>query len=496
MHIWPSLLQSMAQTFRTDTASSLELQIGEVIRATLLEMVNDHTALLQVKGQTIRAQVETPLSKGSTLSLVVAGLSDSGQLEMKLLPAPGGKQSVDKTGSGNALPTDDSLSDRLLPVDSLLRNLGVKDTPVARMIVHELLSRRQSVSAPLVKLMETTVEREVRAQSPQQASTSNALTAEASKRETERIQNATIAVLVQMVKREIPISPASFQAVKTLWNGPPLQRLLTDRESPAAESAASSSQLTAPVSSPPRLSFSGHVLPLEQLRELPAAERGAVVQSIVNRLGLDHEARLIRLQQAVTEHIPPNNGTSESVNDSLKAKLLSAAQMLETGTAGNTPETAVNQALNHLTGQQLMNAANEHGQQFVYQFLSLPVELDRQSADAKIHLLTRKKNGKQLDPYNCFLYFHLNLPTVGELGIHVHVVEKLVSLRFLLLEDRADVWEEPDLSLLRQGLQLAGYHLGTVRTDSVSTDILQNEKMDPFAQLPISVSSGNFDLRV
>lgn len=519
MHIWPSLIQSMAQTFRTDTGSSLELQIGEVVRATLLEMVNDHTALLQVKGQTIRAQVESPLAKGSALSLVVAGLLDSGQLELKLLPATGSKSSVHKAGIGQSLQTVDflperslpgsSLTDRsltggTLPTDSLIRNLGLKDTPIVRLIVNELLLLGLSVSASHVQLIDRTVEREVRMHSAQLASESGAMTAEASRREADRVQKATVELLVQMVKREIPISPASLQAVKALWNGPPLHSLLTDQGLLSSESVGlrsttddgAVSRSAALDTSTLRPTSAGYVLQLEQLQGMPAPERGAVLQAIVHRLGLDHEARLTGLLQKAAEHATPVNGALEPVNDSLKAQLLSAVQMLETGTSGNSLERAVHQALNHLTGQQLMNAANESEKQFAYQFFSLPVAVGRQSADAKIHLLTRKKNGRQLDPFNCFLYFHLNLPTLGELGIHVHVVEKMVSLRFLLLEESMIEWEEPDLSVLRQGLQQAGYLLGVVRTDSVSTDTLQNEKMDPFSQLPIVVSRGNFDLRV
>lgn len=521
MNIWPALLQSLTQGFRAEPQpNQLELRIGEVVRATLLEILDDHTALLQVKGQTLRAQIETPLPRGASFSLVVMGQLDNGQMEMKWIQPPNGSTSpISHPTVGTGLQQSNlSAAETPLSVERLVHNLGVKDTPLTRMIVNHLLNAGQSVTASLVKTIEPIVDQEIQTHLSQISSGSGKLSAEQIKSETEKIQRATIDLMVQMVKKEIPVLPATYRAMKTLWEGPPLQKILADmRVAGRGESAFAQPAPQQPTQPPsqsdgifsgqettggehaaairqrgPRLpDFSNVVLQLEQLGNVPAEERAEIVRAVVNRLGLSYEAHMERLLSTIQpDPLPPF--------DTLKTGLLSVLHGSGSGTGmlSELNPHAAEQALHHLVGQQLMHAAKDYGNLFAYQFVSLPVTVDRQTADAKVHLLTRKKNGKQLDPYNCFLYFHLAMPTLGQLGIQVHVVEKLVSLRFLFEQGINFDLQDSEWSVLRQGLSRAGYHLGTVRMDNVSHEAIGFDGMDPFSHLPIAVSSGNFDLKV
>lgn len=514
MNIWPSLIHSLTQTFRGETLpKQLELQIGEVVRATLIEMVDDHSALIQIKGQTLLAQVETRLPKGATIPLVIIGQSASGQLEMKRLPT---EQAVKAAMSGTAAVNTDlqagvSTAGQQLPVESLIRSLGLKETPVSQMAVNSLLAAQRSVSANLIKLIESIVEQETQTHLAQLTQSADRLTPEQIKAETNNVQKAAIELLVQMVKKDIPIQHATYLAMKTLWNGPPLQKILADIGSPTSGELnplqAKSPTLENPSINPlfvarepfPAVrdhysqfpNFYGYALQLDQLHSVSIEERGLLVQTAAKRLGLAYEVQLERVMQTVQPD-------ATALSDNLKARLLTVLQ----GANGTAPISsdvnlqAVEQALLHLTGQQLMHTAKDYGNLFAYQFLSLPLTVGQQVADAKIHLLTRKLNGKLLDPYNCYLYFHLTMPSLGELGIHVHVVEKMVSLMFMVRDGVTLELEDEDLSILRQGVQAAGYHLGTVRLEYVPEDVARKERIDPFSQLPIAVTNGNFDWKV
>lgn len=550
MNIWPSLLQVLSQSFRIEKdPKQLELHVGEVVRATLLEMLDDGSAMLQVKGQTLRAQLETQLPKGASVSLVVIGPMENGALELKLLKSDDIIANVTQSQTKDAQKTLETTS---AAIDRLLRNLGLKESPLLKMIVENLVTAKLSVSEQLVRTMESLVEQAVKQTNLPEASSSTPKISSSTPQVTvkdhfqqqsaENVQKAAVQVLTLMVRKQIPLSPAAFQAMNTLWNGPSLSELLLSLQKlpgqeavtpelnqpvtqPAVQSdlkaiqqleqsasalqqsnkpTAAKQQLekmiaveqqsvksTAPMRQTGKatLDSSGlnlvtYTLQLDQLEATEGIKRATVIQDAANRLGLTHEHHL--------ELLLNKSGSATLPADTLKPQLLA----LHEAKLGNQQDPAVTTvksaelALHNLIGQQLMHAGQENTSPFSYQFMALPMIMGQQTADAKIHFLTRKQ-GKSLDPFNCYLYFCLTMPVIGELGIHVQVVEKSVSLRFILSDSRQLEIDDNELQLLRQGLQQAGYYLASVRTENAAVD-----SADPFSFFPITVTSGMLDLKI
>ncbi|GAX91425.1 hypothetical protein [Effusibacillus lacus] len=579
MNIWPSLLKALGQTVRSDTVlKGLDLRAGELVQATLLEMLDEHAATLQIKGHVVQARLETQLPKGTVVPLLVVGPMENGLLELKISPFAAeisGGESNPSNPKGTALERTQSL-----PFDRLLKNLDLPDTPLTRQVVSRLLTAGQSVTSSLVQSIETLykqVEQEANGDAeavnqprPQTGSSIISQQKTAPDKGTPPANDSrmvqVLETIVRMAVKNLPLTPSAYKAVDALWNGPSLGELLsgmetgdgvmnlsvngrenanksgllltgnitasdtdTPTEPPAhpltqplagnpagkAPAALDNTQLSRPESpsgakadSPlssklenpvpvrsgepvavkgeaavkgnqetpnPKTPVEAVTLKLNELAALPTKDRGAVLQEAVNRLGLQHEAQIGQLQKAGPEAVS---------SDTLKSFLLAQLQA--------HPESQLaERAFQHLAGQQLMHSVRDDTGVFYYHYFSLPVQSGQQTADAKIHLLTRKKSGKLLDPYNCFLYFHLTMPSLGEFGLHVQIVERLVSLRFVLAADDQFEVGDRDLSVLREGLQQAGYQLGTVRKETGKTDAVS-----PFAHLPMLVSAGTLDLKV
>ncbi|WP_018132589.1 hypothetical protein [Effusibacillus pohliae] len=559
MNIRLSLLQISGQTLRADpTRPGLQLAIGELVHATLVEMADDRSAILQIRGETVRAQLQTPLPKGAIVPLVVIGQTDNGMWELKVSPFA-------KDGlSGNAAPEllQQAASSEAGPqsLSRLLQNLGLRNTPLTRQIVSRLLNGGQSVTPVLVQTIEALLEQAAEGV-PQRALTTGQ-SAGSTMQEAANSQRLaqSLDVLVEMARRNIPLTAATFQAVKALWNGPSLSELLTeasvweslsgDHSSPAtrhplpdsaeaggsipgrfdltgadtgsapmdgarggtasarafhaststaagstfgvgtgsgldvdgratalpkaAVAPRSGTAPEAPASVRPGFPLADVMLELERFVQLSPQERVIALQSAVRRLGLDHEHKLGLLQRT---------GAEMALPDTLKSVVLTQLQA-----PPNDP--ALDQILQHLTGQQLMHSRKDDASPFFYHFFALPIRVGEQPADAKIHLLTRKKAGKHLDPFNCYLYFQLQLPTIGKVGVHVQVVERLVSIRLIAEADVPIRLDGVDLAALRQGLQQAGYQLGTVRQEIGKVD-----GTDPFFQANVPFANGTFDLR-
>lgn len=490
MNIWPSLLTALGQSLRADSsAKGLELRIGEVVQATLVEMISEHSAAIQIKGQTLQVQVETQLPKGASFSLVVVGMNENGIMELKISPG---------------VPSQKGES---FPLPKLLKNLQVEDTPLTRQITGRLLAENLSVSPSLVKTIQALLEQAKQDQVLLPKSLPPLQQMQQAPAPLQQLQptpsraDISLETLVAMVRKNIPLTTATFQAMRTVWFGPPLSQVLpklfpvkgavsegapfeqatstttafTTRN--ANESPAGGSDpvfLSKAASQQPSLSVKDATLNLQTLAELPLESRGMALRETVQQLGLSHEHQL---------HLASKTG-GEMPPETLKAQLLTQLQ-------ANLEDPEIQLAISHLTGQQLMQSVKDDTNPFFYQYFALPVQTGETAADAQVHLLTRKREGRRLDPYNCFLYFHLQLPSLGELGLHVQIVERMVSLRFLLEEENRLQLEEPELAFLREQLQKVGYQLGTVRKEAGAA-----ENLSPFSQLPSYVANGVFDLRI
>jgi hypothetical protein len=84
------------------------------------------------------------------------------------------------------------------------------------------------------------------------------------------------------------------------------------------------------------------------------------------------------------------------------------------------------QTLSHITGQQLLSKSDHqsHQQSMIF---SLPVQLQEQMSSIKV-FVDSKKDGQKVDWENCNLYFLIETPKLGEVGILVSASDRKLSL--------------------------------------------------------------------
>jgi hypothetical protein len=213
----------------------------------------------------------------------------------------------------------------------------------------------------------------------------------------------------------------------------------------------------------------------------------------LRRLPADSDPAAVRdaVQTALRHLAVETQGTG--LKEALLQVQNSASDLAAAGHAGLADD--VNTLLNNLTGQQLMSTSGQTGQRsdLFYQFAAVPLQLNGREQTVELHVMSRKGPGqKNLDPANCYILFRLDMPNLGPLDIHLHIVDRVVGVRFVSEDQEAVQIEAADQRDLREKLQGVGFHLGIVKSEEKQPP--QDGKRLPL--LPPLLTQGHFDLRM
>ncbi|MBO9608765.1 MAG: hypothetical protein J7639_22615 [Paenibacillaceae bacterium] len=200
---------------------------------------------------------------------------------------------------------------------------------------------------------------------------------------------------------------------------------------------------------------SGEAPPQAAPAALPAAPAeaeagGAWIGKLLKALGVGHERQLVRLpddapaarlpqpllpgapgeqdapQAPQSQHAsgstPPH---AQAAGDSLKSALLVLAA---TDGVPETIKESAQQALQHITGQQLLLTGDRNGM-LAHVTLSIPFyDTATGEQSAAVHIQTRKGKRGELDADNCRLLFDLRMKALGQTLVDVHVYNRIVTL--------------------------------------------------------------------
>lgn len=137
----------------------------------------------------------------------------------------------------------------------------------------------------------------------------------------------------------------------------------------------------------------------------------------VRALGLNHDSEAAQYVAGTGKE-----DSHQALQRDMKAILIKLAQG-EDGMPGNR---AAEQALNNITGQQLLSKldADNHLQSMLF---NLPLMLGAKTENVKVYVNSRK-GGQKMDWENCSLYFLLDTRKMGQTGILVNVANRSLSL--------------------------------------------------------------------
>ncbi|MCG3085234.1 MULTISPECIES: metal-dependent peptidase [unclassified Anoxybacillus] len=187
---------------------------------------------------------------------------------------------------------------------------------------------------------------------------------------------------------------------------------------------------------------------LTQWNEIVQPEPSArhMLQTI-HRLGFMHEADIAN---SLVFH-----GESEQSEETMKGLLMKLAQ------TGGEGSKQAEQALTHMSGQQLLNK-NDQGSAMQTLFFTIPLLLQKEVKDVKVYVNARN-DGKRVDWENCSLYFLLETKKLGDVGVLLSANERTISVTFR--NDREDFAERMRLLVetATKRLEEIGYRVGNVQ---------------------------------
>lgn len=158
--------------------------------------------------------------------------------------------------------------------------------------------------------------------------------------------------------------------------------------------------------------------------EPSAARQEPWLANLFRDLGFEHEHRL--LDRAALS--PAEQGLPDGMRETVKGLVLS---LLNEPNLPPTVKEALQLALHHITGQQLLLAADPRTP-FSVVTLSVPLPGQHGNGEAAtVEIHARRNKGEPLDAANCRLLFDLQLARLGNLLMDVQVVERMVSVRML-----------------------------------------------------------------
>jgi len=185
--------------------------------------------------------------------------------------------------------------------------------------------------------------------------------------------------------------------------------------------------------------------PYQTLRQEPGARHAF---EYLRRLGLTYDSDIA--------HRLVSGDGSRTDDASLKNSLLRLIQ----AEGNNSASQRAEQALNNLTGQQLMSKTDNSGLQTM--LFSLPIILRDKLENVKVFLKSSQTKQK-IDWENCSLYFLLETKRMGDVGVLLTAVDKNLSVT--IKNDRLDFQNkmEPLVRTAKGRLAEIGYKIGTIQ---------------------------------
>ncbi|WP_068774607.1 hypothetical protein [Paenibacillus sp. FJAT-26967] len=166
-----------------------------------------------------------------------------------------------------------------------------------------------------------------------------------------------------------------------------------------------------------------------------AADNGWV-RELLRAVGVDHESRLLKQlggSQVVAGAGLPSQAAGEMPLAALKPEAAETLKslLLQLSTADGLPASlrdSVQQAVQHITGQQLLMSQDKSGM-FTHMTLFVPLLNAEGQPTAAIHIQSRKGKRGELDAENCRLLFDLDMKSLGSTLVDVQVMNRIVSLQ-------------------------------------------------------------------
>lgn len=159
--------------------------------------------------------------------------------------------------------------------------------------------------------------------------------------------------------------------------------------------------------------------------------------------------------------------------------------------AGTRVAQQAEQALNNLTGQQLLSKADSPGSMQSMLF-NLPMLLGGNPENLQV-FVNSKNEGNQVDWENCNLYFLIETKKLGDVGIMLSATERNLAITIKNDMPGFKGKMEPLASLAKEKLNEIGYNVSSLqftRMTPISTNNHVDQTIDQAPKKPIFTEKG------
>ena len=432
------LIRGLAGDAQAAEPKALELKVGQVVKGMVLQVGPEKDAVVNIGGVQVRAQLETPLKPGEVTMLQVQPESPGGQVVLKPLQP-------------TAQISDGSLAD-------IVKTMGLPDSPANRQLVQLLHQAGVTLTKENVQAF-AKLQAQMPPNMPQEAWLPSAviafqkglpMTPETVASVRQAVQgppfHEVLEQLGQLAGRELEGNASlSPQSRELLQNVRQLVQQLRDTASlllgakpdggertQAAAQPGAGAGAGAQAAAQPGASAGAGAQAAAQPGQAPQ-ESGNLIGRLMKTLGIEHEHQAMKLLERTMPDAPQSGWSHASAGaqadfaksaDTLKSLLM---QLSQASDAPQGLKDAAQQAVQQITGQQLMLSADRNAM-LSHLTLFVPIMHAGGEQTAAVHIQSRKGKNGSLDASNCRLVFDLRMKMLGDTMVDVQVVNGIVSL--------------------------------------------------------------------
>ncbi len=232
---------------------------------------------------------------------------------------------------------------------------------------------------------------------------------------------------------------------------------------------------------------------------VPSTSQESPLAQLLKLFGYQHEKQAANLLQnraggmekaaETVEQAMHRDGNATLPNENAKQLLI---QLSANPQYPQAVREMAQQLLNNITGQQLLSLPQD--QQTMHQsiMVQIPVEWGENQQDTLTLQVQGRKDKKTIDPSNCSIYLDLHPPNLGDLGVFVHIVSKVVSVKLFSENQQIKPMAAQLFPLLKQGLSEQGYLLSFVRVEEAQQETKTHKAINAYGK----TSAKGIDIRV
>lgn len=439
----PNLINNLVQSAKIGNV--VDLQPGSVVPAIVQEIDANSYATVKIFGQNIKAKLEANLQEGDKANLYVTGNLKNGAMELKLINLIANP--IFNLG----------MRPSAVDVEAIIRAVGLPPTKEIKKFVDVLLDKGLPITSQTLKSANTVLQLPLALRPP-------------------------IDVLITMVQLGIQIDPNTVQIIQDYEKDSGFQSILKDllqqlemlvlKDEAANLTPDMRTALEKTEKVIRQLIGAGQNFAQLPLKQISSQE----IQAMVSLLGLDYDQKAAALLRQLLNSNPQTiKAELQAWLDALGPNLKQALLDLEGMRAGlkaagyEQLADAAGRVLNQVTAQQLISQSVQDSYGVIYRFFSLPLGIEGQQETAQFQVMSRKGDGRrQIDPANCYLLISLNLANLGGLDIHMNIIDKAASIRFV--SEKVDCFSEFDQQELGQVMSLVGFRLNSFSIEAKTGD--------------------------